>query len=89
MYSTIPNSGLPGMTLAGIPGKPSTQTGFGSACAYTQLLRQPACLGVGLGRGQQSTHDRVSSTRGVLTVSRRFWSVIGYTEVSWMPADHD
>ena len=42
-----PNFGLPGMVLAGIPGKPSTQTGFG---AFTYTTSPPTgLLGVGLG----------------------------------------
>src|SRR5580692_7525106 len=42
-----PNFGLPSMTLAGIPGKPSTQTGFG---ALTYATSPPTgLLGVGLG----------------------------------------
>ena len=41
------NFGLPSMTLAGIPGKPSTQTGFG---ALTYTTSPPTgLLGVGLG----------------------------------------
>ncbi|HEY6768423.1 MAG TPA: hypothetical protein VI386_27010, partial [Candidatus Sulfotelmatobacter sp.] len=42
-----PNFGLPSMVLAGIPGKPSTQTGFG---ALTYATAPPTgLLGVGLG----------------------------------------
>jgi len=42
-----PNFGLPSMVLAGIPGKPSTQTGFG---ALTYTTSPPTgLLGVGLG----------------------------------------
>jgi hypothetical protein len=42
-----PNFGLPSMVLAGIPGKPSTQTGFG---ALTYSTSPPTgLLGVGLG----------------------------------------
>jgi len=42
-----PNFGLPGILLAGIPGKPSTQTGFG---ALTYTTSPPTgLLGVGLG----------------------------------------
>ena len=42
-----PNFGLPSMVLAGIPGKPSTQTGFGS---LTYTTSPPTgLLGVGLG----------------------------------------
>jgi len=42
-----PNFGLPSMVLAGIPGKPSTQTGFG---AITYTTSPPTgLLGVGLG----------------------------------------
>ena len=42
-----PNFGLPSMVLAGIPGKPSTQTGFG---ALTYTVSPPTgLLGVGLG----------------------------------------
>jgi hypothetical protein len=42
-----PNFGLPSMVLAGIPGKPSTQTGFG---ALTYTASPPTgLLGVGLG----------------------------------------
>jgi hypothetical protein len=42
-----PNFGLPSMTLAGIPGRPSTQTGFG---ALTYTTSPPTgLLGVGLG----------------------------------------
>jgi len=42
-----PNFGLPSMALAGIPGKPSTQTGFG---ALTYTTSPPTgLLGVGLG----------------------------------------
>ena len=42
-----PNFGLPSMVLAGIPGNPSTQTGFG-ALAYT-TSPPTGLLGVGLG----------------------------------------
>ena len=42
-----PNFGLPSITLAGVPGKPSTQTGFG-ALAYT-VSPPTGLLGVGLG----------------------------------------
>ena len=42
-----PNFGLPSMALAGIPGKPSTQTGFG-ALAYA-VSPPTGLLGVGLG----------------------------------------
>jgi hypothetical protein len=42
-----PNFGLPSMVLAGIPGKPTTQTGFG---AFTYATSPPTgLLGVGLG----------------------------------------
>jgi len=42
-----PNFGLPSMVLAGVPGKPSTQTGFG---ALTYSTSPPTgLLGVGLG----------------------------------------
>jgi hypothetical protein len=42
-----PNFGLPSMVLAGIPGKPATQTGFG---ALTSTTSPPTgLLGVGLG----------------------------------------
>jgi hypothetical protein len=42
-----PNFGLPSMVLAGVPGKPSTQTGFG---AFTYATSPPTgLLGVGLG----------------------------------------
>ena len=42
-----PNFGLPNMVLAGVPGKPSTQTGFG---ALTYPTSPPTgLLGVGLG----------------------------------------
>jgi hypothetical protein len=42
-----PNFGLPSMVLAGIPGKPSTQTGFGT---LTYTTSPPTgLLGVGLG----------------------------------------
>src|SRR4029077_13672954 len=42
-----PNFGLPSLVLAGIPGKPSTQTGFG---ALTYTTSPPTgLLGVGLG----------------------------------------
>ena len=42
-----PNFGVPSMVLAGIPGKPSTQTGFG---ALTYMTSPPTgLLGVGLG----------------------------------------
>jgi hypothetical protein len=42
-----PNFGLPSMSLAGIPGKPATQTGFG---ALTYTTSPPTgLLGVGLG----------------------------------------
>jgi hypothetical protein len=41
------NFGLPSMILAGVPGKPSTQTGFG---ALTYTTSPPTgLLGVGLG----------------------------------------
>jgi hypothetical protein len=42
-----PNFGLPSMVLAGIPGKPTTQTGFG-ALTYT-TAPPTGLLGVGLG----------------------------------------
>jgi len=42
-----PNFALPGMVLAGIPGKPSTQTGFGALTATTSP--PTGLLGVGLG----------------------------------------
>jgi hypothetical protein len=42
-----PNFGLPSIVLAGIPGKPSTQTGFGAA-TYT-VSPPTGLLGVGLG----------------------------------------
>ncbi len=42
-----PNFGLPSMVLAGVPGKPSTQTGFG-ALTYT-TSPPPGLLGEGLG----------------------------------------
>ncbi len=42
-----PNFGLPSMVLAGIPGKPSTQTGFGTLTYATSL--PTGLLGVGLG----------------------------------------
>ena len=42
-----PNFGLPSMVLAGVPGNPSTQTGFG---AITYTTSPPTgLLGVGLG----------------------------------------
>jgi hypothetical protein len=42
-----PNFALPSMVLAGIPGKPTTQTGFG---ALTYTTSPPTgLLGVGLG----------------------------------------
>ena len=42
-----PNLGLPSISLAGIPGKPTTQTGFG---ALTYTTSPPTgLLGVGLG----------------------------------------
>jgi hypothetical protein len=42
-----PNFGLPSIVFAGIPGKPSTQTGFG---AFTYTVSPPTgLLGVGLG----------------------------------------
>jgi hypothetical protein len=42
-----PNFGLPSMVLVGVPGKPSTQTGFG---AFTYATSPPTgLLGVGLG----------------------------------------
>ena len=42
-----PNFGLPSNVLAGVPGKPSTQTGFG---ALTYTTSPPTgLLGVGLG----------------------------------------
>jgi hypothetical protein len=47
MSSTTRNFGLPSMVLAGIPGKPSTQTGFG-ALTYT-TAPPTGLLGVGLG----------------------------------------
>jgi hypothetical protein len=44
-----PNFALPSMVLAGIPGKPPTQTGFG---ALTSTTSPPTgLLGVGSGRG--------------------------------------
>ena len=46
-FSTIPTSVFPSIVLAGIPGKPSTQTGFG---ALTYTTSPPTgLLGVGLG----------------------------------------
>src|ERR1700719_2101600 len=46
-----PNFGLPSMVLAGIPGKPSTQTGFG---ALTYTTSPPTGL-IGVGLGGDST----------------------------------
>jgi hypothetical protein len=42
-----PNFGLPSLVLAGVPGNPTTQTGFG-ALTYT-TSRPTGLLGVGLG----------------------------------------
>lgn len=46
-----PNFGLPSLVLAGIPGKPSTQTGFG---ALTYTTSPPTGL-LGVGRGGDSS----------------------------------
>jgi len=54
-----PNFGLPSMVLAGIPGKPSTQNGFG-ALTYHDVASHWS-IGSRPGRRQQSTHDRVSN----------------------------
>ena len=52
-----PNFGLPSMVLAGVPGKPSTQTGFG---ALTYTTSPPTgLLGVGLG-GDSTPYDCLS-----------------------------
>jgi len=55
-----PNFGLPGITLAGIPGHPSTQTGFG-ALTYT-TAPPTGLLGVGLG-GDSSPRIIASQVR--------------------------
>ena len=59
-----PNFGLPSMVLAGIPGKPSTQNGFG-ALTYHDVASHWS-IGSRPGRRQQSTHDRVSIAAGIL-----------------------
>jgi hypothetical protein len=60
-----PNFGLPGMVLADIPGKPTTQTGFGAFTYTTSPLI--GLLGVGLGGDStHTTHDRVPIAPGVL-----------------------
>ena len=50
-----PNFGLPNVVYAGIPGKPSTQTGFGALSYSTSP--PTGLLGVGLGRRQFTTND--------------------------------
>ena len=65
-----PNFALPSMVLAGIPGKPSTQTGFG---ALTYTTSPPTGLAWSrIGRRQQSPDDRVSGAIGVLSRGRQF-----------------
>ena len=59
-----PNFGLPNVVYAGIPGKPSTQTGFG---AFSYPTSPPTGLvGSWIRRRQFAAHDRVSSAIGVL-----------------------
>ena len=59
-----PNFGLPSMVLAGIPGKPSTQTGFG---ALTYTTSPPTGLARRRPRRRQHTpHDRLSIAPRVL-----------------------
>ena len=66
-----PNFALPANVYAGIPGKPSTQTGFG---ALTSTTSPPTgLLGVGLGGDSIATHDRVSGAAGVLIKKLTPW----------------
>ena len=53
-----PNFGLPVLGYAGIPGKPSTQTGFGALTYTTSPPTGPARRRAG--RRQLTAHDRVS-----------------------------
>jgi hypothetical protein len=57
-----PNFGLPCMVLAGVPGKPSTQTGFG-ALAYT-TSPPTGLLGVGLGGDSSPRRQDPQCTEG-------------------------
>src|SRR5207253_11064220 len=52
-----PNFGLPSVVLAGIPGKPSTQTGFG---ALTYATSPPTGL-LGVGLGGDNSHRMIAS----------------------------
>src|ERR1035441_4446146 len=66
LYSFTLDDLLPSMVLAGVPGKPSTQTGFG---ALTSTTSPPTgLLGVGLG-GDSS--PRMIAFQARLQVSRR------------------
>ena len=58
-----PNFGLPVLGYAGIPGKPSTQTGFG-ALSYTTVAADRTARRR-LGRRQLASHDRVPGATGV------------------------
>jgi hypothetical protein len=59
-----PVFGLPSMVLAGIPGKPSTQTVFG---ALTYTTSPPTgLLGVGLGGDSSPRNDCFSGALGIL-----------------------
>ena len=61
-----PNFGLPSIVIAGIPGSPATQTGFG---ALTYTTSPPTgLLGDGLG-GQFAAHDCLPGALGVLKLS--------------------
>ena len=51
-----PNFGLPSMVLAGIPGRPTTQTGFG---ALTYTTSPPTVL-LGVGLGGDSTPSMIA-----------------------------
>ena len=63
-----PNFGLPVLVYAGIPGKPSTQTGFGALSYPTSP--PTGLLGVGLGGDSSPADDRVSGAAGVLEIRR-------------------
>jgi hypothetical protein len=58
-----PNFALPSDVYAGIPGKPSTQVGFG---ALTYHVTADGTAGSRVGRRQQPAHDRASRAPGVL-----------------------
>ncbi len=60
-----PNFALPTNVYAGIPGKPSTQTGFGGLTSTN--VSADGVAGGGVGRGQLAADDRDAGAGGVLS----------------------